>query len=217
MAIDFKEKIDIKPVDTTIVAALRLEAQLNKHFPAPLFDGSIDLDSTEWRLSDSADSRSIGPTVTEVFEEMREHDLQPDSLFHTRRVTALREGERGPLLRVYFAVKYGDIHLTLEGTNRMAVDGAAATCHRIKRALEKPAEPEEESKLVPVQPTLPAPLLDQGPAAGSDSSTVINAPLSSTNWLANTWKDHTAQFVVTLVAGVLVVAIALWLGLSPKP
>ncbi|MEV8174954.1 hypothetical protein [Microbacterium sp. NPDC079176] len=34
------------------------------------------------------------------------------------------------------------------------------------------------------------------------------------SWLSRTWRDHTATFVVTVVAGIAVIAIATWMGLQ---
>lgn len=195
MAIEFKEQIEIKPIGTPEVAASRLEAQLDKHFPFPPYvPGLLTLDSTEWRLRDPSNSKSEGASVAEVFKEFREHDLVPHDMFHNRRMPSPKEGERGVLMSVYYRIQSASIYLDIAGTNRMAVDGVAATCQRIKRTLENPNQAVSEASHSTPEPQSPPP-----------------------SWFSRTWKDHTAQFVLTLVAGVLVVAIGLWLGLSPKP
>ncbi|MFE4197833.1 hypothetical protein ACFRJ9_18410 [Paenarthrobacter sp. NPDC056912] len=188
MAIEFKESLTIKQVGTPESAAARLEAQLDRYFPIPEYDPkAFTLDSFDWRLRDSSGTRSLGETVAEVFQEFRDHNLKPSQLYHDRRLAPTRDGDRGPKVTIFFPFHKKAIYVDIAGTDRMAVDGAAVTCRRIKEAVEKRPD-------------------------GS-----VDNVSESRSWLKRTWRDHTATFAVTLVAGVLVVAIALWLGLSPRP
>lgn len=218
MAIEFKEKVRIKQKGSPEAAALRLEALLNKHIPLPAKDSeSYSHYSMSWRLRDSSDNRSIGTSVSEVFEEFRDHDLEPYSLFHDRQLPAAKEGDPGVTLSIHYAISSEEINLEIAGTDRMAVDGLAATCQRIKRALEKQPSPSAQNVLLEAQSRASSdatfsPRIQSAPVGG-----VASTPTQSPSWLKRTWKDHTAQFIVTLVAGVLVIAIGLWLGLSPKP
>ena len=61
MAIEFKEKVRIQTVGSPEVAASRLEAQLNKHFPTTGYDPepfTAGLDA--WRLRDSLENKCRG-------------------------------------------------------------------------------------------------------------------------------------------------------------
>ncbi|WP_350001726.1 hypothetical protein [Pseudarthrobacter sp. WHRI 8279] len=227
MAIEFKEKVTIQPVDGPEVAASRLEALLNRHLPwaEPVSD-FFGLESTDWRLRDPSESRSSGATVHEVFEEFREHELTPYALYHDRRILPAKEGERGVGIHVHYPIRFNEIEVEIEGTNRMAVDGVAATVNRIKRAIEKPQDAGQASDLAVNR--VEAQQDNIGPQVTSvrglvtvtnryDGAVGDSFNINNSSWLKRTWKDHTAQFLVTLVAGVLVIAIGLWLGLSPRP
>lgn len=219
MAIEFKEKVEIKPIGTPEVAASRLEAQLDKHLPCPPFEpGRVTLDSSEWRLRDPSGSGTEGANVAEVFEEFREHDLEPHALFQNRLMPSTKEGERGVFLRFYYRIHSSTIYVDIEGTNRIAVDGVAATCRRIKRTLENPVQAIEASHGASENKTSATLLMDgQGSPNAEIRSRAAELESPPRSWLSRTWKDHTAQFVLTVIAGVLAVAIALWLGLSPRP
>ncbi|WP_159802594.1 hypothetical protein [Arthrobacter zhaoguopingii] len=220
MAIEFREKVKIKVFDEPEVAALRLEAQLNRRLPCPDYD-------PDWRLRDASESRSVGDSVQEVFEEFREHDLIPDGLFHDRRMPPAKDGEVGVQVSVHYPVSLKEIWVEAVGTNRMAVDGVTATLTRIKNYLEQPQDRDQEDQLNRGRVSGPSALpvssgtndsdavSTAGDANGGAPGTYVGS--SNISWLKRTWRDHTAQFLATLVAGLLVVALGVWLGLTPTP
>ena len=123
-------------------------------------------------------------------------------------------------MSIYYPLPKEEIEIEISGTNRMAVDGVTATCQRIKRILEKPFDPSAES----VRAIASGGALGTHQASSSETpadatlaGAVVTTPTPSPSWLKQTWKTHTFNFLIALVSGVLVLAAALWLGLSPRP
>lgn len=220
MAINFSKTVSIAPIDEPEVAATRLEGALGRLFSG---DSSVQEDLTAygagwWRLRDPGETTSTGPSLESVFAEFREHDLTP------RLLVTTKNGTTGSAelfsINVYYFIDNGYIDLDISGTNRITVDGIAATCERIKSSLERPAT--ENSGTAP-NGALTAPT---SAVSQPSASTLVMQPApddqpkgggqqSNKSWLARTWRDHTATFVVTVVGGVLVIVVALMLGLKP--
>lgn len=215
MAILFNRNVEITPVDPPETAALRLEAQLDKHFPLPDAEPKVSIfESAKWTLRDSSESRTSADTVREAFEEFREHDLEPRNLFHDRRLTATEKESNGVKISVHYPIYQKKILVAIQGTDRIAVDGVAASCERIKRAMEQKIDANAEQLLRSAAHNAAASHAGFSVEWKSEPTTPLQ-PLPS-SWLARTWKDHMATFIITTVAGVVVIAIGLWLGLSPK-
>ncbi|MCW2135407.1 hypothetical protein [Arthrobacter sp. VKM Ac-2550] len=207
MAIEFKESIRVTPVGEPESIALRLERELRRLFPGgDSFHEENRWGKGVWSLTDPSDTTSTAKSVTAVFAEFREHDLEPKMLSSHKYGVAGTLGESRFTVHVYYFISRGHIDLDVSGDNRITVDGVAATCRRIKASLEQPESQDSaaqamqfESREQPAVPQMPQ-------TYGADSEKPNRK---------HGWKDHSAAFFVTVIGGVLVIALATWLGLSP--
>lgn len=219
MAINFTKSVRITPVDEAESAAARVDHALDRLFSG---NSSFQEDLTfyggrQWRLRDSEETTATGPSLQSVFSQFREHDLTPSRLSTTRAGTAGSDGSF--TVSVYYFIDKGIVDLDVSSASRITLDGIAATCERIKISLEQPIA---ENSLAPsgalvaavpgMTESSTAPVVLQ-PGTGDQPGETVQPP--SDSWLARSWKDHTATFVVSVFAGVVVIVVALMLGLKP--
>lgn len=220
MAINFTKSVRITPVDEPEIAASRVQNAVGRLFSG---DSSFQEDLSvygagQWRLRDPGDTTATGPSLQAVFSDFREHDLTPRMLTTARTGTA-GSGDRFTV-NVYYFIDMGYIDLDVSGANRITVDGIAATCERIKTSLEQsiiennvvaPSGDLVASTTGSTEPSTATVAIQSTP--GDQPAESVQSP--SQSWLARSWKDHTATFLVTVIGGVLVIVVALMLGLKP--
>jgi hypothetical protein len=165
----------------------------------------------------TADESRIGrSTYDELQAAVQEHDLEPRLL--SKRLV-VQEDEHGLSLTELwiwgFFRSHGGPHLDvdLSGPNRVIVDGLAAvaerTLHKIEADGFRIAEPTR---------ALPSTVDTPSNPPAMETSTSLAAPASSEEgasaWIKRTWRDHTMTFLITVIGGLAVVALAVWLGIA---
>lgn len=180
-------------------------------------------DFTVW---DKSGSNLTRDSMAELREAVRSHHLDVNYFYGSVNLAApgalpwhedtavtvwadLGEGEKPDRARV-----------VLESRNKIQMDGLHAQIRQeVEHLRQHSVLPSDWPARVPVS-AVAAPAVETAspvePSLGTSYATPSpsSARPGSTSWLSRTWRDHTATFVVTVAGGLVVAALATWLGLQ---
>ncbi|MDO8151712.1 hypothetical protein [Isoptericola sp. b408] len=161
---------------------------------------------------DSSGSELHRGSLQEAREAAEEHEFYPERLSQVIEVVDTSEGILPiPQARAqvfYFEIYNGDRHLqvTVSASKRVLCAGLERAAQTAFEKIELEAGVEEKQHQIGEG-------VEEPQASGHVLSEAASREVES-KWLARTWRDHTATFVLTVLGGVAVLVLAAWLGLG---
>lgn len=174
----------------------------------------------KFTLVDEHNSRIDRQSIAELRSAVQQHRLEPNHVIAQVNLTPPGKLQWHDNLAItvwgYFpGTVVGElVFVTFESGDKIQMDGVRAQMEREAQHLDNISSGElltvaETPKDPPDRPgeiTAVPPSLSSDPAPFHEDTR---------SWLARTWRDHTAVFIVTVSGGLVVVTVALWLGLTP--
>ena len=176
-------------------------------------------DGVQW-VEATDGSKFDRPTLSEMKSAIEAEGLTPQKIvlmfgsgpgygLHAQTVTRVH-------LSAHFPGSWGSgIRVSTESPSRLAVDGLQASARRAQEHFISAPTLMITSHSDTITSTAAARV--QPPIAPSQSRPHSEAAVAIHNersWLARTWRDHTATFVVTTLAGVVVAIVLVAFGLN---